>query len=218
MRLKICGITKIEQAQAIVRLGATALGFICVGDSPRYLEPEAIATIIRGLPTEIDKIGVFAQAQSQVIADIVQFSGLTGVQLHGEESPEFCKQLGQLLSQDIEIIKAFRIKKPDSLTEVEDYLRCVDALLLDAYHPQLLGGSGQTLDWSSLREFKPHLPWFLAGGLTPDNLSVALAQVQPQGIDISSGVERSPGDKDVERVAILMEVLHQLERKGLAPS
>ncbi|MGB3695531.1 MAG: phosphoribosylanthranilate isomerase [Spirulinaceae cyanobacterium] len=207
MRVKICGITNSYQGQQIAQLGATALGFICVPTSARYIEPNQIKAIVEKLPLKVDKIGVFANTHQEEIATIVKQAGLTGVQLHGNESAEFCQQLRQLLPQQ-EIIKALRIKNPERLTQELDYLNCVDTLLLDAYHPQMLGGTGKTLNWEYLNKFRPSLPWFLAGGLNPHNILTALAQVQPKGIDLSSGVERSPGDKDLAKVAALFSKLN----------
>jgi phosphoribosylanthranilate isomerase len=207
MRVKICGITQPEQGRSIAQLGASALGFICVSASPRYVPPDRIQTIIKGLaPYNPTLIGVFANSSADEICHIVAQAGLTGVQLHGDESPEFCRQLRQSLT-GIELIKALRIRTSDNLTTVERYADVVDTLLLDAYHPQQLGGTGQTLDWSSLTSFRPPLPWFLAGGLNPDNVGLALAQIQPDGIDLSSGVERSPGDKDLTLVDRLFAAL-----------
>jgi phosphoribosylanthranilate isomerase len=208
MRIKICGITQPDQGKAIANLGATALGFICVRQSPRYVTSAQIQTIISQLPAKIDSIGVFVNTTAEEISQVVTESGLTGIQLHGGESPEFCQQLRQLLPQT-EIIKAFRIKSSESLLETNAYLDCVDTLLLDAYHPRLFGGTGKTLDWETLAKFCPSCPWLLAGGLTPDNVLDALKQLNPTGIDLSSGVERSPGDKDLEKVARLFEKLRE---------
>ena len=207
MRIKICGITKPEQGKAIATLGATTLGFICVERSPRYVTPQQIAMITDNLPAKVEKIGVFANASQQEILTIVTESHLTGVQLHGDESPQFCQSLRQLLPSQIELIKALRIKNLDSLTNAQIYYDLVDTILLDAYHPQLLGGTGKTLDWQDLTNFQPPLPWLLAGGLTPDNVLEALKRVHPQGIDLSSGVERSPGDKDLAKVEKLFQQL-----------
>ncbi len=204
MRIKICGITKAEQGIAIANLGATALGFICVKNSPRYILPSQIKAIAQQLPPQIDCIGVFANASHQEIQQVVSEAGLSGVQLHGDESPQFCQQLRNFLGDEIELLKALRIKTPATLLSCDRYQSCVDTLLLDAYHPQALGGTGKTLDWESLNQFNPNLPWLLAGGLTPNNVTQALNLVKPNGIDLSSGVERSPGDKDLVKVAQLL--------------
>ncbi|BAY96551.1 N-(5'-phosphoribosyl)anthranilate isomerase [Tolypothrix tenuis PCC 7101] len=207
MRIKICGITQPQQSVAIASLGATALGFICVPTSPRYVNVLQIQAAVAPLPHHIDKIGVFANSSIQEISQTVVESGLTSVQLHGNESPEFCHQLRQALP-DVEIIKALRIRSHEHLQQVTEYTNYIDTLLLDAYHPQHLGGTGQTLDWTMLQQFNPGCPWFLAGGLTPDNILDALSLVKPNGIDLSSGVERKPGDKDLDLVAKLFLTLN----------
>jgi phosphoribosylanthranilate isomerase len=206
MRIKICGITQIEQGQAIADLGATALGFICVPTSPRYVAPSHLKRLTAQLQATVDKIGVFADADADTIQAIVSETRLTGVQLHGDESPEFCQHLKQLLP-GVELIKALRIRTTDALAESQAYFNRVDALLLDAYHPNLLGGTGKILDWNTLNRFTPPLPWFLAGGLTPHNITEALKLLSPQGIDLSSGVEKAPGDKDLEKVKKLFQQL-----------
>lgn len=208
MRVKICGITQTKQGQEIAALGASSIGFICVEQSPRYLAPEQIRAIADNLPTEIDKVGVFANHSLAKIAQVVEQAHLTAVQLHGQESPDFCLQLRQAIAPDIELIKAFRIKSAQSLESTAAYVDCVNTLLLDAYHPQMLGGTGTTINWQDLAQFQPDLPWMLAGGLTPDNIKEALTRLQPDGIDLSSGVERSPGDKDLEKVAQLFRVIN----------
>jgi phosphoribosylanthranilate isomerase len=202
MRVKICGITKVEQGQAIAKLGATALGFICVEASPRYVTPQQIQAIVAQLLQPVDCIGVFADTTIEEITQVVSSSNLSAVQLHGNESPQFCRRLRQTLPA-VEILKALRVKTPECLNQSAKYASCVDSLLLDAYHPQVLGGTGKTLDWKTLQQFRPTSPWLLAGGLTPHNILEALQGLQPQGIDLSSGVERSPGDKDLDKVALL---------------
>ena len=208
MRVKICGITQIEQGKAIVELGADSIGFICVPQSPRYVSVERLRAIADVLPSETVKVGVFANHGLTEIISVVQQAHLSAVQLHGAESPEFCRQLRQAIRPEIELIKAFRLKSAASLAETSAYLDCVDTLLLDAYHPQILGGTGHTINWQDLVQFKPAIPWLLAGGLTPDNISDALSRLQPDGIDLSSGVERSPGDKDLAKVAQLFEAIN----------
>lgn len=208
MRVKICGITKPEQGQAIAQKGATALGFVCVAASPRYVTPNQIGLIVDSLTISMDTIGVFANASVEDICATVAQARLNGIQLHGSESPGFCRQLRQCLPE-IELIKALRVKTPEDLQLGDRYVSCVDTLLLDAYHPQMLGGTGKTLDWETLAEFNPPLPWFLAGGLTPENIGEALKRLHPDGIDLSSGVERSPGDKDLDKVALLFQQIAQ---------
>lgn len=212
MRVKICGITQAEQASAIAQLGATALGFICVPASPRYIAPAQIQAIVDHLKVRshtgqlVDRIGVFVNAAMEDIVQIATTTGLNGVQLHGTESPQFCDQLRQALPK-VEILKALRIQDSETLEQTRCYAGWVDTLLLDAYHPQLAGGTGKTLDWQALKHFHPACPWFLAGGLNPDNVLNALSQVNPAGIDLSSGVEQAPGDKDLAKVSSLFRQL-----------
>ncbi|PIG95256.1 phosphoribosylanthranilate isomerase [Gloeocapsopsis sp. IPPAS B-1203] len=214
MRVKICGITKPEQGQAIAQLGATALGFICVPASPRYITATQIQAIVSRIPQHFERIGVFANTTCAEIFQVVTDGDLTGVQLHGDESPEFCTRLRQSLPTGVEIIKALRVRNSQALAQTNFYVDCVDTLLLDAYHPQMLGGTGKTIDWITLQQFCPSCPWLLAGGLTPENVNDALDRLKPDGIDLSSGVERAPGDKDLIKVAQLFRQL--AARKTLA--
>ncbi len=211
-RVKICGITKSEQGKAIARLGATALGFICTPISPRYVTPEQIRQIVDGLPVNpvtdqcVDRVGVFVDATVAEIKQVVAIAGLNAAQLHGNESPEFCKHLRDALPE-LEIIKALRVRDLSILKEAHLYALVVHTLLLDAYHPHMYGGTGAALDWQTLQQFQPGCPWLLAGGITPDNVRTALQQLQPHGIDLSSGVEHAPGDKDLVKVAHLFDQL-----------
>jgi phosphoribosylanthranilate isomerase len=217
MQIKICGITQPDQAQAIARLGASALGFICVAESPRYVTPNQIRSIVAALPNEtgstIDRVGVFVDTAIEEIQQTVKLGNLTVVQLHGSESPQFCQQLRQVLPQ-VRVIKAFRVRDSATLAQTIPYQTAVEALLLDAYHPAahpgLYGGTGQTLDWHQLQQFRPQCPWFLAGGITPANVQDALTLIQPDGLDVSSGVESAPGQKDLQKVADLFSQLDQI--------
>ncbi|NEQ54198.1 MAG: phosphoribosylanthranilate isomerase [Leptolyngbya sp. SIO3F4] len=203
MRIKICGLTQQKQALKIATMGASVLGFICVKHSPRYITPDSIKEIVQTLPS-IDCVGVFANATLETIQHTVITGKLTGVQLHGQESPTFCQQLRRILP-NVELIKAMRLRQLQDLQRLQEYSPYVDTLLLDAYHPEQLGGTGQTLDWKSLQTFRPNKPWLLAGGLRPDNIQRALNLLDPDGIDLSSGVENNPGNKNLDKVA---ELLH----------
>jgi phosphoribosylanthranilate isomerase len=221
VRVKICGITTVEQGVAIATLGAHALGFICVDKSPRFITPAQISTITAQLPKQsidgwpLARIGVFANAPLAHIHQAVEMGQLTGVQLHGSESLTFCQQVRAALP-DIELIKAFRVKTAATLAQIPPYQDSVDTLLLDAHTPQALGGTGATWDWSIVHQFLPERPWFLAGGLNPHNIVQALKQVSPNGVDVSSGVEQSPGDKDLQKVARLFQQLRtQLQQDCL---
>ena len=199
MRIKICGITSIEQGHAIAKMGATDLGFICVATSPRYLKLSQLQPLVESLSEVINTVGVFANFSVDTIHHVVTLTGLNTVQLHGTESIAFCEELRSALP-NTEIIKAWRVRDVGDLELIQNYSTVVDTLLLDAYHPGVLGGTGQTLDWTQLAAFSPQIPWFLAGGLTPDNVCTALTQLHPSGIDLSSGVEVSPGNKNLDLV------------------
>ncbi|MFQ3612165.1 MAG: phosphoribosylanthranilate isomerase [Cyanobacteriota bacterium] len=202
--VKICGITRPDQAEAIAALGVSALGFIAVPNTPRYLSLSAMADWVGSLP--VPKVGVFLDQDPDTIATWVEAAGLTAVQLHGQESPQDCYRLGELLPGILRI-KALRIRHLADLAVASTYTGCVETLLLDAYHPQQAGGTGQTLNWSELAQGSLPLPWLLAGGLNPNNIGQALSQVTPNGIDLSSGVEAKPGDKDLGKVERLLQQL-----------
>jgi len=209
MRVKICGITKLDQACAIAQLGANALGFIGVEHSKRYLPPEEIAAITAHLPNHISCIGVFANSELETITAVLQEGNFTGIQLHGQETPQFCHQL-RCQCPNLEIIKTIAVKDQQSLSQTQAYQDIVDTFLFDTYHPQQLGGTGQAFNWNHLEQFRSPRPWFLAGGLHPNNLEQALTITQPHGIDLSSGVERAPGDKDLALVSQLFDLLGKL--------
>jgi len=209
MYIKICGLTKLDQAQAIAQMGVNAIGFICVPASPRYISASAIGQITTNLIgakseiSDLDLVGVFVNASIKKICETIEIAGLNSVQLHGDESPEFCVELRSHLAKiniKVKVIKAFRVKNQAGLAQAQLFSEVADALLLDAYDPQMAGGTGKTLDWQMLRDFAPNCDWWLAGGLSPDNVEQAIALVSPNGLDVSSGVERSAGDKDLDKV------------------
>ena len=214
MQVKICGITKVEQGMAIAQLGANALGYICVEKSPRYVEVSAIAPITQAVKAEfpdVEHFGVFANAPLSEIITKAKTAGLSVIQLHGDETPATCKLLRDALTLSdlpkVKLVKAIRVRTNEDMHKALSYEPVVDYLLLDAYHPDQLGGTGKTLDWASLKAFAPSVPWFLAGGLNPENVATAMEQLSPDGIDLSSGVERSPGDKDLKKVHQLFKRL-----------
>lgn len=218
MQVKICGITQAEQALAITHMGATDLGFICVAQSPRYVAPAQIAAILNTLADNGwwgGTVGVFANADLDAMLAVVRQTGLNTVQLHGAETLEQCQHLRQALPQH-RLIKAIRVCTTADLDQALAYAPTVDALLLDAYHPDHLGGTGLTLDWTALQTFVPPCPWLLAGGLRPDNIAQALASLHPHGIDLSSGVETRPGVKDLALVQRLFDQLRRLDNPTAA--
>jgi phosphoribosylanthranilate isomerase len=193
VQVKICGITSLEDAHAAIDCGADALGFVFYPPSPRYVTPEQAAQMIRALPPFVTTVGLFVDVTCDVVNATVVRCGLDRVQLHGRETPEFCRRISR------PVIKAIRIKNAESLTPVPDYI--VSAYLLDAYvEGALPGGTGASFAWELAARAKPYGPVILAGGLTPDNIETAIAQVRPYGVDVSSGVERLPGVKDHQKI------------------
>lgn len=211
MKVKICGLRSPYQAQVIAELGFRIFGFICVEASPRYVTPDQIQKVLQPLQElkNLTAIGVFANINLDHLQRILNKSLLTGIQLHGDETPQFCQQVKQHFP-DHQLIKALRLRQVEDLNLAEHYFNVVDVLLLDAYHPQQLGGTGKTLPWQQLHSFRPPIPWWLAGGLTPDNIAQALENLQPDGIDLSSGVESGPADKDLNKVQQLRDRLEQV--------
>ena len=193
VHVKICGITSLEDAQAAVDAGADALGFVFYPPSPRYVTPEQAGQIIQTLPPFVTTVGLFVDVALDTVNALAARCGLDRIQLHGRETPEFCRQVTR------PVIKAIRIKNAESLTLVPDYK--VSAYLLDAYvEGALPGGTGASFSWELAAQAKPYGPVILAGGLTPENIEVAIAQIRPYGVDVSTGVERAPGLKDHQKV------------------
>jgi phosphoribosylanthranilate isomerase len=191
--VKICGITSVEDAQAAVAAGADALGFVFFPPSPRHITPPQARHIIRTLPPFVTTVGLFVDVPAAMIHDIAGRCGLDRIQLHGHEPPEFCRLFTP------PVIKAFRMKTACSLSSLADYE--VAAFLLDAYvEGALPGGTGKSFSWELAARAKPYGPVILAGGLTAENVAAAIVQTRPYGVDVSTGVERSPGVKDHAKV------------------
>jgi phosphoribosylanthranilate isomerase len=188
IKIKICGITNLEDALAAADAGADALGFNFYKKSPRCIEPEKAAEIISQLPPFAVPVGVFVNEREEKIREIQQLTCLQAVQFHGDESPEFCQRFGG------RIIKAFQVKDKESLKTMAHYH--VGAFLLDSYRDGVRGGTGVTFDWHLAVVAKTFGKIILAGGLTPDNIAEAVKLVQPYGVDVAGGVEKEPGIKD----------------------
>lgn len=188
VRVKICGITNLEDALQAVEAGADALGFVFHSPSPRAVTPEQARLIAMQLPPLVTTVGLFVNQSPQQVGDILTAAGLDVAQLHGDESPGDCRIAGR------RVIKALRVRDLASLRGAEDYP--VAALLLDAWSDAAYGGTGATFDWRLAAELTRQRPLILAGGLTPGNVAAAIDQVRPYAVDVSSGVERRPGCKD----------------------
>jgi phosphoribosylanthranilate isomerase len=205
-KVKICGITNLEDALLSVRFGADALGFNFYRKSPRFITPEAAAQIITKLPCEIMKIGVFVNTAIGDIVKTAETAGLDAIQLHGEETPQFLREVKERTG--LEVIKAFRVS-PDF--KPEDVLKYdADAILLDAFNPKEHGGTGETFDWEIARKVQALFPkMYLAGGLGPDNISEAGKKIAPFAVDACSRLEREKGKKDKEKLFRFFQSVNQ---------
>ncbi len=190
-RVKICGITNVEDALAAIDAGAWALGFNFYRGSARYLTPHSARRIIEQLPSSVLSVGVFVnQGSPTSVAQAIDESGVGAAQLHGDESPAFCRALGQY-----KIIKALRVNRGFTTEQAAEYQ--TDAMLLDAFCEQARGGTGKTFDWTVARRVRDCVPkLILAGGLTVENVEAAVKAVEPYAVDVCSGVESAPGRKE----------------------
>jgi phosphoribosylanthranilate isomerase len=197
-RVKICGITNLADAQVTAEAGAEALGFVFYEKSPRFVSMKTAAEISRALPPFIVRVGVFVNPSKELVFKAITECGLSLLQFHGDEPPEFCAQF------DLMSMKAFRIRDAGSLNELPKYK--TDAWLLDAYSSDILGGTGGVFNWDlAVEAQKTGRLIFLAGGLTPENVAEAVRKVRPFGVDVSSGVESSPGKKDHKKVRAFIQ-------------
>lgn len=188
VRVKVCGITNSDDAFRAVDLGADALGFIFYKGSKRYIDPRDAHRIISSLPPFVSSVGVFVNQGADEIKEAVETSGVDTVQLHGDETPEFCALL------PYKLIKAVRVKDTVNTEEVELYP--VLAILFDKHTDEMYGGTGTSFDWGALKGIVISKKVILSGGLTPENVSRAIETVRPYGVDVSTGVEDSPGKKN----------------------
>jgi phosphoribosylanthranilate isomerase len=214
MRVKICGLTRIDQAVACADLGVDWIGLNFHPASPRYVQPEDAAAIVAALPASVSPVGVFVELPIAQVADFAARIGLKIVQLHGRESPE---AIGLL--RPLRVVKAFRLESYAAWARVVDYLAQAetlgcrpDAVLIDAYVPGKPGGTGRTID-SDLLESRPPLDrLILAGGLTPENVAEHVRRVRPWMVDVASGVESAPGSKDLSKVAAFVQAVRLASR------
>lgn len=199
--VKICGITSLDDALAAVDAGADALGFNFYARSPRYISPANAREITTSLPASILKVGVFVNEELQSLLTIASEANLTAVQLHGDESPEYCQQLTQTF-----VIKVFGASAAMKLNAYD-----VDAIMLDTKDDRLRGGTGRVFDWTIARKsVKSVAKLFLAGGLSPENVAEAIATVRPYAVDACSSLECSPGKKNHARVRAFVNAVRSV--------
>jgi len=201
VKVKICGITNRDDANTAVAAGADALGFVMYKKSPRWVEAAVARAIIAELPPFVLPIGVFVNEEAGMVRRLVDECGFALAQLHGDETAVYCQQLGR------PVLKAFRPKDRGSLLALAEFQgrAGVRGFLIDAFSDQAYGGTGQTVDWTLAAEVARAVPVLLAGGLTSSNVAEAVRLVRPYGVDVSSGVELSPGKKDPGKVSAFIE-------------
>jgi phosphoribosylanthranilate isomerase len=201
MKIKICGITNTEDAGVAVAAGADALGFVMYRKSPRWVEPTVARSIIAGLPPFVFPVGVFVNEEAERVRALMDECGFALAQLHGDESALYCQNLGR------PALKALRLKDRGTFLALAEFQgrANVRGVLIDAFSDQAYGGTGKTVDWTLAQEAARLIPIILAGGLTPTNVAEAIAQVRPYGVDVSSGVEQSPGKKDPNKVKAFIQ-------------
>jgi phosphoribosylanthranilate isomerase len=202
VKVKICGITNIEDALSAVDYGADALGFVFFKKSPRYITPERAKEIVSYLPPFITTVGVFVNEETEKTKEVMEIAGIDVLQLHGNESPNECRIWHR-------VIKAFRLRDFTDLKPLEKY-RC-SAFLLDTYSPESFGGTGQIFNWDIAVEAKRFGRIILSGGLNLDNIEKAVMYVRPYAVDVSSGIEEEKGKKDLKKMREFIE----LAKKGL---
>lgn len=202
--IKICGITNLDDAHAAVAAGADALGFNFYKLSPRYIAPESAREIINTLPDSILTVGVFVNEGSpEAVRSIANQSGVKAVQLHGDESPDYCRALKS-------VIKTFAVSGSFDIKQLESYE--VEAIMLDTKDNRLRGGTGRVFDWSIAQQVSQLIPkLFLAGGLSPENVTEAIEMVQPYAVDACSSLEDKPGIKNHERMRVFVNKVRSVK-------
>lgn len=204
-RVKICGITRESDAKAAIEAGVSALGFVFFEKSPRFISISAAANLCSTLPPFISRVGVFVNEVEYTIEKALSECGLDTLQFHGDEPPGFCQKFST------KAIKAFHPYRSDDLRILTEY--DVDAWLLDSATNGSRGGTGQTFDWNLAIEASKHArPLILSGGLTPENVTDAILKVKPYAVDVSSGVESSPGRKDSAKIFAFLEAVRAADR------
>ncbi|MCX7926833.1 MAG: phosphoribosylanthranilate isomerase [Candidatus Omnitrophica bacterium] len=207
VKVKICGITNLEDAQVAVKAGCDALGFVFYKKSPRYISPQKAAEIVKALDKKIAVVGVFVNSRKSFIEKVAKTVKLTMIQLHGNESVDFCRRLS-----NFNLIKAFRVSGQVNFKELQAYP--VKAWLFDSFSSCNYGGTGKTIDWQKLADCLAgsKKTIFLAGGLTANNVVKAISIVKPQWVDASSGLELFPGKKDHRKVKAFLKVIRQIKK------
>jgi len=203
-RVKICGVTRVKDAQAAVQAGAEAIGLVFYEHSPRRVSIAQAAQLVAGLPPFVTTVGLFVNADAASVRAVLAGAPLDLLQFHGDESPEYCAQF------DRPYIKAIRVRPGVDLIQCASDFRSARGLLLDAHVEGIPGGTGATFDWSLIPPHLP-LPVILSGGLDAENVAAAVEQVQPYAVDVSSGVEESKGIKDAAKIVAFVNEVKRID-------
>ena len=204
VKVKVCGITNLKDALKAIESGADAIGFVLYPKSKRYVKAKKVREITSQLPPFITKVGVFVNENPRNVLEILSYAHLDYAQLHGEETPKECEYIGK-----DRVIKAFRVKDKNIIDAIKNYYNKVKAILLDTYSKKEYGGTGKTFNWEIAQRVKeefPQLPLILSGGLSEENVLKAIESVKPFAVDVSSGVEKSPGIKDHQKLESFVKI------------
>jgi phosphoribosylanthranilate isomerase len=207
VRVKVCGITRLEDAYVAADLGACAIGFIFWPASPRFIDAERARLIVRALPPFVTPVGVFVDQPQDDVNALAETVGLAAVQLHGNETPAYCDGINR------RVIRAIGLSEKMDVRLIDEWPPSV-TLLLDAYDPEKRGGTGRAVDWTVAADVASVRPTILSGGLRPENVGAAITTVRPYAIDVSSGVEARPGVKDPERLRAFFEAVAEAKAGG----
>ena len=210
VRVKFCGITSIEDRDGAVNSGADAIGLVFFKDSPRFVTLEMAEIITKDIPPFVSAVGIFVNEDLKFIEECVERCGLNAVQIHGDEDVKYCLRFKGLNLKGVKLIKSIRVKDRESLAVIENCSS--DAIILDAYKKGLYGGTGEGFDPSLAiiaKEYGRHI--IISGGLSPNNVCKIIKEVKPYGVDVSSGIESSPGKKNIELMERFVEQVRQAE-------
>lgn len=203
MKIKICGFTNTNNCAAAARLGIDAVGLVFYHESPRFIEAGEAAKIIQKLPPFINRVGLFVNAKSDFIDEVLKVASLDTLQFHGDETAAECAQYG------LPFIKALKVGDDFNLAKSAADYHQASGVLLDTSHPDLYGGSGEVFDWSKVAGVDIEMPIILSGGLNAQNVATAILQVKPYAVDVSSGVESAKGVKDLAKITKFIEAAYE---------
>ena len=206
-RVKICGITRIQDIKSVVDAGADAIGFVFFPPSPRHVSVELAQELVKHVPAYVQTVGLFVNASSDEILEVLKTVSLDVIQFHGDETPEQCQQIAKLTGR--RWYKAIQVKPDlDVISTIKQYQQVgASAMLLDAWHPELKGGTGHSFDWSQFPQLD--IPLILAGGLKPENIENAIKMTGAYAVDVSGGVESAKGIKDQQLIEQFMQGVHR---------